>query len=187
MCPTCLLIAGIDGKVQDFWRIGADVCEYAINLKLLAREPRFAMTDFPVRIWILNYVTLKARTLHGNWNHKKWKFYRNFFLLFVWSYTMYTFSPASHPLRTLPPAFFSPASRNPSASYSPGFPPCCPADCKIRWLSFAVCDVIWSHKVPQGNNIMGINNFFCNSSVTVNFFLPKTALNEIPDYLIVSE
>ena len=66
MCPTCLLIAGIDGKVQDFWRIGADVCEYTNNLKLLARAPRFAMTDLPVRISTLNYVTLKARTLHGN-------------------------------------------------------------------------------------------------------------------------
>ena len=44
----------------------ADVCEYKNNLKLLARAPRFAMTDLPVRISILNYVTLKARTLHGN-------------------------------------------------------------------------------------------------------------------------
>ena len=59
----------------------------------------------------------------------KMEILQDFFLLFVWSYTMYTFSPASHPLRNLPPAFFSPASRTPSASYSPGFPPCCPAHC----------------------------------------------------------
>jgi len=68
MCPTCLLIAGIEGKVQDFWRRGADVCEYTNNWKLLARaleicDGRFLCSN-------LNFELRYIKSAHFAWKLK---------------------------------------------------------------------------------------------------------------------